>query len=185
MTDLLQNKTQWDKTCNPIRAWQRHIVHLSAVVMVAASGLVGSATAETLKGVATVIDGDTIEIDGNRIRFEGIDALENGQVCLDELGENWPCGHKATWALDAIVNQEYVICRAEDKNPSGLYLATCFHHQHNLNEMMVLLGLAVAYRKHSRQYVEAETTAMKYDLGIWKGQFIAPWDWRSGVRFDD
>ena len=40
-------------------------------------------------GTASVIDGDTIEVHGQRIRFHGIDAPENRQLCrLD--GNLWP-----------------------------------------------------------------------------------------------
>ena len=41
-------------------------------------------------GTASVIDGDTIEVRGQRIRLHGIDAPESGQLCrLD--GKPWQC----------------------------------------------------------------------------------------------
>lgn len=40
-------------------------------------------TCEPIAGVASVIDGDTIEIYGQRIRFNGIDASESQQYCDD------------------------------------------------------------------------------------------------------
>jgi hypothetical protein len=49
---------------------------------------------ERIEGVATVLDGDALEINGTRIRLIGIDALEGGQLChLD--GNAWPCGQMA------------------------------------------------------------------------------------------
>ncbi len=55
-----------------------------------------------LAGVASVIDGDTLEIRGQRIRFYGIDAPESRQLCrLD--GKPWQCGKDAANALGAIV----------------------------------------------------------------------------------
>ena len=41
-------------------------------------------------GTASVIDGDTIEVHGQRIRLHGIDAPESRQLCrLD--GKPWQC----------------------------------------------------------------------------------------------
>ena len=43
-------------------------------------------------------------------------------------------------------------------------------------------GLALAYRRYSRDYVEAEKEARKRNVGMWQGEFVKPWDWRKGKR---
>jgi hypothetical protein len=43
---------------------------------------------------------------------------------------------------------------------------------------MVREGLALAFVKYSRDYVDDEVTARKQHKGLWAGAFIAPWDWR-------
>ena len=57
-------------------------------------------TAEISAGAAKVLDGDTLKIQGQRIRLHGIDALESRQLCrLD--GKSWQCGKDEANALTA------------------------------------------------------------------------------------
>ncbi len=49
-------------------------------------------------GIPNVIDGDTMEVHGQRIHLHGIDAPESRQVCrLDD--RPWQCGKDAANAL--------------------------------------------------------------------------------------
>ncbi|MDN8756685.1 hypothetical protein Q0L86_14175, partial [Staphylococcus aureus] len=48
-----------------------------------------------LVGRASVVDGDTLEVHGQRIRLWGIDTVESSQTCLDSRGKPWPCGRRA------------------------------------------------------------------------------------------
>lgn len=43
-------------------------------------------------------------------------------------------------------------------------------------------GWALAYQEYSTDYVEQETAARVAGAGIWRGQFVPPWDWRRGER---
>ncbi len=49
-------------------------------------------------GTARVIDGDTLDIAGERIRFHGIDAPESRPTCIAS-GATWPCGQRASVAV--------------------------------------------------------------------------------------
>ncbi len=51
-------------------------------------------------GIPTVIDGDTLEVHGRRIRLHGIDAPESQEPCFME-GIPWQCGKDAANALTA------------------------------------------------------------------------------------
>ena len=61
-----------------------------------------------MAGVASVMDADTIEIHGQRIRLHGIDAPEGGQTCLDAAGRNWRCGQRAALALQDLIGRRTV-----------------------------------------------------------------------------
>ena len=73
----------------------------SGVSWVATGILAVLLAAPTLADVtvpARVIDGDTLDIAGERIRLHGIDAPESEQTCVAD-GVTWPCGQSATAAL--------------------------------------------------------------------------------------
>lgn len=60
--------------------------------------------------VASVVDGDTIEISGVRIRFYGIDAPESRQICLRD-GVEIKCGKEAAFALSDFLGDRAVFCK--------------------------------------------------------------------------
>ncbi len=60
-------------------------------------------------GPARVIDGDTLEIQGQRIRLHGIDAPESRQLCRRD-GKPWQCGKDATNALARKIARRPVTC---------------------------------------------------------------------------
>jgi len=133
---------------------------------------------DPLVGVASVIDGDTIEIHGQRIRLEGIDAPEAAQLCMDEGGRQWRCGQKAALALADRIGSRPVACEPTGRDRYRRTLAICRVGDDDLNAWMVRHGWALAYRRYSTMYVPAEDTARANRLNLWAGTFVAPWDWR-------
>lgn len=134
------------------------------------------------RGTATVIDGDTIEIHGTRIRLNGIDAPESAQPCRDARGKTWRCGQQAALALSDRIARRSVSCRPTGTDRYGRVVADCFAAGETLNRWMVGQGWAVAYRTYSTAYVDAEDSARSAGRGIWQGRFEMPWDWRAGRR---
>jgi endonuclease YncB( thermonuclease family) len=128
-------------------------------------------------GVASVIDGDTLEIHDRRIRLDGIDAPESAQLCLRD-GQKERCGQSSAFFLADLIGQGTVRCVPHDVDRYGRDIATCWLAEVNLNERMVAAGQAVAYRKYSMRYVEAEREAEAAALGLWSTRFQMPWDYR-------
>ena len=129
-----------------------------------------------------MIDGDTIEIDGQRIRLYGIDAPEKAQLCRDGKGHNWRCGLSAGRALAAEIGRNSIECRSRGTDPYDRVLAVCYDGGEDLNDWMVRTGWAVAYRHFSMDYVSAEEEARDAKRGIWEGTFENPHSWRVQHR---
>jgi endonuclease YncB( thermonuclease family) len=129
-------------------------------------------------GIPRIVDGDTIVLAGIKVRLEAIDAPETDQVCLDEKGIKWTCGVEARDRLTRRVGGREIACELSSTDRYGRSLGTCGLDGQNLNEWMVRQGWALAYIRYSRAYATAEADARDGLRGLWRGAFIAPWDWR-------
>ncbi len=143
------------------------------------------ASAQNIIGTSSVIDGDTIEIRGERIRLHGIDAPESGQRCQDGNGQQWRCGQQAALFLSDALGRSTVTCGVTDVDQYDRAVAVCSTAKvPDVNALMVLEGWALAYRKYSMDYVELERQAAADKRGMWTGEFTEPWEWRRGKRLD-
>lgn len=129
-----------------------------------------------------VIDGDTVVLNGSKIRLYGIDAPEKQQTCQTIDGYEWSCGTAAIKKLKDLVYDQQVHCDQKDIDRYGRIVAVCFADGKDINREMVREGRAVAYRKYSRDYIEDEEYARKHKLGVWQGQFMMPWNWRKNNK---
>lgn len=138
----------------------------------------------TLKGQATIVDGDTIEIHGRHIRLWGIDAIEGAQRCWDEFGEVKRCGKEASFALADVIGRHTVTCRQngwDGKNSRPV--AICEANGIELNDWMVRHGFAVDYVKYSGgAYSAAENEARANEAGNWRYSWQYPENFRACMR---
>ena len=155
---------------------------LRSLLVICLSLVALPALAQPIKGQATVIDGDTIEIARMRIRLHGIDAPESGQKCLDARGQDYRCGQRAAFALADWIGRATVSCQQRDRDRYGRVVAVCHAREADINRWMVRQGWAVAYREYSQDYVPDELAAQRARVGIWAGRFVPPSEWRRGRR---
>jgi endonuclease YncB( thermonuclease family) len=114
--------------------------------------------APSVAGTASVIDGDTIEIHGERIRLDGIDAPEGRQTCRrgDQVER---CGQASAWHLADLVGGRTVDCYGHSRDRYDRLPAICRRDGLELNGAMVGDGHAVAYTRYSWRYVPEEIKA--------------------------
>lgn len=134
-------------------------------------------TDDTIAGQASVIDGDTLEIHGIRIRLNGIDAPEASQKC-EANGVAYRCGQKAAFALDEILADKTVVCVKLGTDRYTRTIGKCTVGQTDVSAEMVRKGWAIAYRKYSLEYVPLEDAARIDGVGIWAGSFANPAEYR-------
>lgn len=125
-----------------------------------------------------VIDGDTIDLDGQRYRLEGIDAPEAAQDCVSKAGL-WACGQAATAKLEALVAGRQIKCEKGVSDGRDRIVARCFAEDTDLSQAMTAGGFAWAFRKYSDRYIDAETHAKARGLGIWSAKNEPAWVFRE------
>ena len=144
--------------------------------------LVASGSAETIVGRASVIDGDTIEIHGERIRFNGIDAPESAQFCADAAGRMYRCGARAAEALAGwLAAASPMTCKFVERDQYGRFVGNCTRGDGaSVQRWLVRNGHAVDWPRYSNGAFSGEQSAAKAEqVGIWQGQFELPWKWRA------
>lgn len=137
---------------------------LALCVGLIAAPIVRAQNAHDRTGTASVIDGDTLEIHGVRIRLDGVDAPERGKSCGDVN-----VYQRAAQALDRFVEGRTVLCMisgAPDRY--GREIGQCNVAGASVNEFMVAQGWARDWRRYSGgAYADEEAEARAAGRGIW------------------
>lgn len=136
-----------------------------------------------IRGRARVLDADTIEVAGQRLRLYGIDAPETDQMCRDGQGRPWACGRWATAEARAVLRGARLSCSAIRQDRFGRTIARCdLPSGADLGGVLVERGVALAFRTLSPRYLEHEARARAAGLGVWAGEVQPPWEWRRARR---
>ena len=125
-----------------------------------------------------IVDGDTIHLNGEKIRFNGIDTPELKQTCNKD-NEIILCGIEAKKLLINKIGNNKVHCKSNGTDQYKRTLAECFVNDISLSSYLVRKGYAFAYRKYSKKFVNDEEYARKNNFGMWSMNFEYPWDFRK------
>lgn len=134
---------------------------------------------ETFTGRAFIIDGDTLKINGTKIRLIGVDAPEISQKCKTH-GHVENCGEIVKLRLVQATSGEITTCYSHGKDFYGRILAECYVNDININKWLLREGLAVYYyNKDFKSYKILETLAKEEKVGLWDSEFQNPKDYRK------
>ena len=153
-----------------------------AIFLISISTLIFILTINQVKSqTIKIVDGDTIHLNGEKIRFTGIDTPELKQNCLKE-GIKDLCGVTAKQILINKIGNDNVECISEGKDQYKRTLAECFVNNESLSSYLVRSGYAFAYRRYSKKFVPDEEYARNNKIGMWSMEFDYPWDYRKSKK---
>jgi len=125
-----------------------------------------------------IVDGDTIFLNGEKMRFSGIDAPELKQTCIQN-DEEIACGVYAKKLLIKKIGNKIPKCISEGKDIYKRTLAECFVKGESLSKFLVRSGYAFAYLKYSNKFIKDEEFAKTNKIGMWSMTFQYPWSFRG------
>ena len=153
-----------------------------AIFLISVSALIFILTINQVKSqTIKIVDGDTIHLNGEKIRFTGIDTPELKQTCLKE-GVKDLCGVTAKKILIDKIGNNNVECISEGKDQYKRILAECFVNNESLSSYLVRSGYAFAYRRYSQKFIPDEDYARINKFGMWSMEFNYPWDYRKSNK---
>ena len=143
---------------------------LFSIVILITYSIVNSAENNVVKGKARIIDGDTIEINKEKIRFGGINSPERNEtgyrLAKDKL-------------IEKIANNILTCVREKNKDKYRRTVAECFIDGESLSSFMVRKGYACDYIYYSKgKYAKEQKYAKANKLGIWKMKYNTSWEYK-------
>jgi len=130
------------------------------------------------RGVAEVAGPAMLSLDGKRVVLWGIDAPVRGQPCYAG-NKTWDCATASAKTLLNLVGDREIVCEQRRLDQYGRVFAVCKAGEVDINRSLVEAGLAVALPKETTDYVAAEAAAKAKGIGVWRGPFTAPADYRE------
>jgi endonuclease YncB( thermonuclease family) len=159
---------------------------MTGKALAAAAGLALAASAWTAvaddlpvyRGAAEVTGPAMLSLDGKRILLYGVDAPVRGQPCYAG-NKTWDCATASAKTLLNLVGDQEITCEQRRIDQFGRVFAVCKAGEVDINRALVEAGMAVALPKETSDYVAAEAQAKAKGIGVWRGPFIPPADYRE------
>ena len=120
----------------PVPYARRHMRRQLVITTVVIAATIGSAQAlergAVIEGPARVVDGDTIDVAGVRVRLHGVAAPERSE----------PGGAEATAALRQIIAGQVVRCSVTGEQTHGREVGTCWIGAQDIGAAIIAAGRA-------------------------------------------
>jgi len=130
------------------------------------------------RGSAEVTGPAMLKLEGKRILLWGVDAPVRGQPCHSG-NKTWDCATASAKTLLNIVGNQEISCQTRRVDQFGRVFAVCKAGEIDVNRALVEAGMAVALPQETMDYVAAEAAAKDKGIGVWRGPFMAPADYRE------
>jgi endonuclease YncB( thermonuclease family) len=145
------------------------------------------AASESFAASAIVRDGGTIQLSGVTYRIDGIDAPAFDQMCIDEHADAWACGVQARDQLAKLIGDRQIRCEDLGVDPTykkrHVGVCTILGETDSLNRLLVRAGFALNFEPSAKGRFKADEAGAKDNRqGLWKGCFVAPQEFRRGLK---
>jgi endonuclease YncB( thermonuclease family) len=154
---------------------------LAVVASLAVAAPLSIADADGLpvyRGSAQVIGPAMLNLDGKRVLLWGVDAPVRGQPCY-AADKTWDCATASAKTLLNLVGDQEIVCETRRVDQFGRIFAVCKAGEVDINRALVEAGMAVTLPKETTDYLAAEAAAKAKGIGVWRGPFTAPADYRE------
>ena len=147
-------------------------------MLLGAAAAVAADDPPVYRGAAEVTGPAMLRLEGKRILLWGVDAPVRGQPC-HAGNKTWDCATASAKTLLNLVGNQEIACEQRRIDQFGRVFAVCRAGEVDINGALVEAGMAVALPKETTDYVAAEAAAKAKGIGVWRGPFTAPADYRE------
>ncbi|WGS02060.1 thermonuclease family protein [Bradyrhizobium sp. ISRA443] len=141
----------------------------------------------SLAVTAIVKDAGAVQLGNTVYRLDGIDAPAIDQLCTDEHADVWTCGIEARDQLAKLIGDKPIHCDDIGVDPTAkkrrLGVCKVEGDPTSLSQLLVERGYALNVEASaSGRFQPDEGAAKDSRVGLWRGCFVAPHDFRRGRK---
>lgn len=124
---------------------------------------------ETVSGRARAETGDTLRLNGRRLRLAGVAAPLMDQRCRNSRGIRWRCGRHARRILSRLIARRTVTCDVLDRSADDVTLARCRAGSRDIAAEIIAKGWAFTTDEAVAALRDEEDAARGAKRGLWAG----------------